>query len=115
FRSSDPDNDPLTFSWRQLSGQSVPFTGAQSVVIQFIPPVAGAYAFGLTVNDGRGGVATAAVTLTAVTSTAAPKNGVWVQIADMPTPRRQFAAAAVRGKIYTFGGSRGASDRKSVV
>jgi len=53
-RSSDPDGDPLQFSWTQTGGPvSVSLTGRTTVRASFVPSLAGAYRFELTVNDGK--------------------------------------------------------------
>ena len=54
--SSDPENDPLTYSWTFVSkptGSSATFTNPTSVVSTFVADVAGSYVVGLTVNDGK--------------------------------------------------------------
>jgi len=62
--SSDPDGDPLTYAWSQLSGPSVTLNTPNSVTATFTPAVTGTYTFRLTVNDGRGGTDTDNVTIT---------------------------------------------------
>jgi uncharacterized protein (UPF0179 family) len=49
--SSDPDNDVLTYHWRQLSGPAVTFIDSTSAISHFTPLVAGTYAFRLIVSD----------------------------------------------------------------
>jgi alpha-tubulin suppressor-like RCC1 family protein len=62
--SSDPDGDPLTFKWEQVSGPSVVISNSTSAVATFTPSVAGIYVFKLTVNDGRRGIVSAQTTIT---------------------------------------------------
>jgi hypothetical protein len=57
-RSSDPDGDPLTFEWTNAAGDVV---GTAPVVTLRLPP--GKHTFRLTVRDGKGGTAAAAVTI----------------------------------------------------
>ena len=52
--SSDPDADPLGFSWQQVAGPSVILTGADTSTATFIPTRSGAYVFSLSVADGLG-------------------------------------------------------------
>ncbi|MBI4866589.1 MAG: hypothetical protein HY816_06530 [Candidatus Wallbacteria bacterium] len=109
-RSGDPDGDLLGFRWRQLTGEKVELRDALTPSARFTPLTSGARQFELTVSDGKGGISTDTVVVTAVPaseiSTVAAL-GFWSRAADLPTPRRAFAAVAVRGKLYTFGGSRG--------
>jgi len=51
--SNDPDGDPLTYSWKQISGQAVSLSNATQGVASFTPAVVGTYVFRLTVSDGR--------------------------------------------------------------
>lgn len=54
--SNDPDGDPLTFSWAQVSGRQVEIRDAARVAASFLPTVSGVYVFELTVSDGDGGI-----------------------------------------------------------
>jgi glucose/arabinose dehydrogenase len=60
--SSDPDGDPLTYEWQFGDGQSGSGPGPQHTY-----SVTGTYTAVLSVNDGRGGVASAGVTIFAGT------------------------------------------------
>jgi hypothetical protein len=53
-RSFDPDGDPLTYEWIQLSGPPATLVGADTVTPTF-QAIPGRYLFRLTVRDGRGG------------------------------------------------------------
>jgi len=74
--SSDPDGDPLTYTWTSdnllppvaFGGQS---NGSVSGPMPSGPVPVGTYTITLTVNDGRGGIATDAVVIT-VRDTAPP-------------------------------------------
>lgn len=73
--SSDPDGDPLTYSWSQTAGQSVTLSGANTVSASFTAPTTGAvrnYTFQLLVNDGNGGTDTDTVTVTVTPSNFPP-------------------------------------------
>lgn len=54
--SRDPDDDPLTYAWRQLSGLPVALSDAAAAAPSFVAPVTGpggtALVFELTVSDG---------------------------------------------------------------
>ncbi|MBI4334667.1 MAG: hypothetical protein HY673_25720, partial [Chloroflexi bacterium] len=60
--SSDPDNDPLTYSWSQLSGPSVtlsdPYSDTPNFTAPLVNPGGETLVFRLTVSDGLGGSAT---------------------------------------------------------
>lgn len=62
--SSDPDGDPLTFSWVVPSGVFVNGTSNTDATIQVTFPGAAPYTVVVTVNDGRGGTDTANITIT---------------------------------------------------
>lgn len=67
--SFDPDDDLLAFDWALLSqpaGSSVFLSDADGAIAYFTPPVAGDYRLRLIVSDGRGGLASAFITVTAV-------------------------------------------------
>jgi len=73
--SSDPDNDPLTFAWTQVSGPAVSLSSPAAAQPTFVPTVAGAYGFELVVNDGSLFSAPNAVAITAN-----------VNVATLPVP-----------------------------
>jgi len=50
--SSDPDGDPLTYGWSQISGPSVTLRNARTPVASFVPTQSGVHRFQLTVEDG---------------------------------------------------------------
>ena len=73
--SSDPDGDPLSYSWTQTAGPSVTLSGAGTVSASFTAPTTGSivnYTFQLTVDDGNGGTDTDTVTVTVTPSNFPP-------------------------------------------
>jgi len=64
--STDPDGDPLTYSWTQTTGPAVALTGANTATPSFTPAAAGTYTFQLTVDDGLGGTDVDEITVTVV-------------------------------------------------
>lgn len=69
--SSDPDNDPLTYTWTQTAGPTVTLSGASTSRAGFTAPtVPTALTFSLVVNDGE--VDSAAVTEVITVQATAP-------------------------------------------
>ena len=50
--SSDPDGNPITFSWTQTGGPAVTLSTPTAATARFTPSVAGTYTFQLAVSDG---------------------------------------------------------------
>ena len=50
--SSDPDGNPITFSWTQTGGPAVTLATPSAATARFTPTVAGTYTFQLAVSDG---------------------------------------------------------------
>ncbi|MGE0502720.1 MAG: PKD domain-containing protein [Rhizobiaceae bacterium] len=63
--ASDPDLDPLDYSWSQTAGPAVTLTGANTATPSFTAPAGPAsLSFELTVDDGYGGTRSDSVTVT---------------------------------------------------
>lgn len=74
--ASDPDGDPVSFSWTvqsRPSGSNASLSNASTASASITPDVAGTYVLRVTVTDGNGGSATDDVQITA---TAPPSGGV---------------------------------------
>ena len=68
--SSDPENDPLTFSWsfvQKPTGSTAPLTGAGTDMPSFIPDLPGLYVVQLVVSDPFDDSAPDTVTITVIT------------------------------------------------
>ncbi len=63
--ASDPDNDTIFYAWTQTSGPAVSILNSSTKDASFTPTTGGTYVFQVTVLDGKGGTATASVTVTA--------------------------------------------------
>ena len=63
--SFDPDGDPLTYNWVQVSGSAVTLTGADTATPSF-NGLGGTYTFRLTVQDPKGNADTDEVTITVI-------------------------------------------------
>jgi len=62
--STDPDEDPLTFAWVQVSGPTVTLSDPTAEQPTFTPPQPGIYVFELVVSDPTGPSQPAQVTIT---------------------------------------------------
>jgi len=51
--SYDPDDDPLSFSWSQVSGAQVNLTGGDTVTPSFTPTTSGVLVFSVRISDGQ--------------------------------------------------------------
>ena len=61
--SKDPDGDPLTYRWEQVSGPEVKILRANKIKAMVRPSKPGTYVFSLIVNDGQADSAPALVTV----------------------------------------------------
>ncbi len=62
--SYDPEGDPVTFAWTQISGPAVSLTGANAARASFTAAAGVTYVFRLSVTDNRGAEGRARVTIT---------------------------------------------------
>jgi len=65
--ASDPDSDALSVNWTQTAGAAVTLSTPTSLETSFTAASVGSYSFEVQVSDGRGGVVTDSVTVTAST------------------------------------------------
>ncbi|MCC7173911.1 MAG: OmpA family protein [Bryobacterales bacterium] len=66
--SYDPEGDPITFAWTQLSGPAVSISGANTAKAGFTAAAGTTYAFRLSVKDDRGAEGRARVTVSTATA-----------------------------------------------
>lgn len=95
--STDPDGDPLTYSWTMPStpsGSSAFILNADRVSASFMPDVVGEYVVELVVNDGTMQSQADAATVVAIR-----RNGV-------PTAEAGFGQAVTVGSVVRLDGSR---------
>ena len=110
-RSSDPNGDPLTYSWclkGRPVGSNATLSGPNTAHPTFTPDVAGSYVFCLTVNDGRLGSDSDSV----VVDARPPSSGsgalqAYVKPSNMTFPQlRNFGqSVAVDGNTLVVGAS----------
>ncbi len=67
--SYDPDGDPITYQWSQVSGPAVTITGAKSAQASFTAADAQSYVFRLVVTDSLGATGQARATVTTAAAT----------------------------------------------
>ena len=82
--SFDPDDDPITFAWEQVSGPVVDLASMTSSQTSFTAEEGKTYRFRLTVKDDHGGVGT---------------DGVMVSTADSRITIKSFTAEPLRIRI----------------
>jgi len=70
--ASDPEGDPLTFSWTQISGASVALANATTLTTTFTPPSDGNYQFQIEATDNSGASATSTVNVTVAKAVVTP-------------------------------------------
>ncbi len=79
--SYDPDGDPITYQWSQISGPTVSITGANTAQASFTSTEAQTYVFRLVVKDDKGASGQARVTI----STAAAPHVQIIRFAAEPS------------------------------
>jgi OmpA family/K319L-like, PKD domain len=94
-RSYDPNGEPLTFEWLQVTGPSVSLSGANTAIATFNASAGQAYAFRLTVRNTDNQMASAMVTVTTV---AQRKVAIQFFIAD-PTTIQGGQSTTLQWKI----------------
>ena|GEM_PF-1447845 len=94
--SIDPDGDPLTYAWSQVSGPAVTLSSATASKPTFTPTTAGSYVFALTVSDGTVGSAASQVTITV-----RPPNGLPVANAGQPQTVKAGTPVTLNGSGST--------------
>ncbi len=62
--SFDPDGDPITFQWDQVSGAAIDITGRNTAKATFLAAEGQSYSFRLTVKDDHNSMSLARVTVT---------------------------------------------------
>jgi sugar lactone lactonase YvrE len=97
--SSDPNGNPLTFSWAQTNGVLVTLTGATTATPSFTAPgFSGTLTFRLTVNNGEGGIAFDTVNVNVAVSTSTPTLFVANQSGDTIVSFRN--PASLQGNVF---------------
>lgn len=65
--ATDPDGDPLSYAWTKTAGGAATIATPSAASTQITGLVAGAYTFTVTVDDGKGGIATDSVVVNVTT------------------------------------------------
>ena len=88
--SKDPDGDPLTYRWEQVSGPPVKILRSTKVKAMVRPKEPGTYVFRLIVNDGQADSAPATVTVE-MTDPGKPLPVAEIMVEGTPRETWQFA------------------------
>lgn len=100
--SSDPDSDPLTFAWEQVSGPAETITDANtatpSLTVPFVSPGGTDLVFKLTVDDGYGATATDQVVVHVMNANDPPfVSAAQPTIACLWSPNHSLVAVGING------------------
>jgi large repetitive protein len=78
--SSDPDGDPLTYTWKQTAGPGVSLVQSGGPKASFTPGGSGKYTFQLVVNDGVADSAASSVDVTVSSSGCSSASSAWAAL-----------------------------------
>lgn len=95
-QASDPDSDPLTYSW-SVNANAGTFSGSGSTATWTAPTIAGTYTIQCSVSDGRVGTATGTTDITVVV----PPPPKWKLPQDAQI--RSLAVDQSTGEVYAAG------------
>lgn len=98
-KSSDPDNDPLTYAWTQEGGPTVSLLGATSAQPTFVAPAESAVlTFCLVVSDGQLSSETSCTTVTLRASNTLPScDGATASGPGLWPPNHKMVAVGIAG------------------
>jgi hypothetical protein len=100
---ADPDNDTITYAWKQTGGQALPLSGLTARNISFTPNRSGVFSFELVANDGFNDSPPAAINVTVLPSDLPDLTLTASDITVKPVKPKEGETVALTATVYNTG------------